>query len=163
GYPFRFFTDASLNLADDGELLALMQRAGFRKIFTGIESPLEETLRAAGKLQNTRRNLLEAIRRIQSFGIEVMAGFTLGFDHDPPDISERQIRFIRDSAVPLAIIPLLTALPDSELWRRLEREGRLFGDGGGLRTDGSLNFRTVMERETLVRGYQLVLQTIYRP
>lgn len=163
GHPFQFFTDASINLADDEELLRLMRRAGFRKIFTGIESPFEDSLKEAGKLQNTRRDLLESVRKIRSFGIEVMGGFTLGFDHDPQDIFQRQIDFIRDSAIPLAIIHLLTALPDTELWRRLEKEGRLLGEGGGRALDGSLNFATAMDREKLILGYHSVLRSIYRP
>jgi radical SAM superfamily enzyme YgiQ (UPF0313 family) len=162
-HPFQFFTDVSIDLADDDELLSHMRRAGFRKVFTGIESPFEDSLKEAGKRQNTRRDLLAAVRKIQGFGIEVMGGFTLGFDHDPQDIFQRQIEFIRDSAIPLAIIHLLTALPDTELWRRLESEGRLLGETGGERVDGSLNFRTTMDRETLIRGYHALLQTIYSP
>ncbi len=118
GFPFSFLTEASVNLADDEELLADMQRAGFRRVFLGIETPVEESLKEAQKSQN-RGDLLESVKRIQSYGMEVMAGFIVGFDNDPEDIFERQIRFIRDSAIPLAMVGLLTALPDTQLWRRL--------------------------------------------
>lgn len=163
GHPFQFFTDASMNLADDAELLRLMQRAGFRKVFIGIESPFEDSLKEAKKTQNTRRSLVDSVRRVQSYGIEVMAGLTVGFDHDPPDIFQRQIAFVRESAIPLAIVHLLTALPDTQLWRRLEKEGRLPGENVGSGSDAGLNFVTRMDRDTLVRGYRSILQTIYDP
>ena len=109
GHPFSFLTEASVNLADDEELLGEMQRAGFRRVFLGIETPVEESLKEAQKSQN-RGNLLESVKKIQSYGMEVMAGFIVGFDNDPEDIFERQIDFIRESAIPLAMVGLLTAL-----------------------------------------------------
>src|SRR6185295_7256955 len=126
GHPFSLLTEASINLAEDEELLSEMQRAGFRRVFLGIETPVEESLKEAQKTQN-RGNLLGSVKKIQSYGMEVMAGFIVGFDNDPEDIFERQINFIRDSAIPLAMVGLLTALPDTQLWRRLEKEGRLLG------------------------------------
>src|SRR6266700_6514019 len=104
-----------------------MRRAGFRRVFRGIETPVEESLKEALKTQNTRRSLLESVKKIQSYGMEVMGGFIVGFDNDPEDIFERQINFIRESAIPLAMVGLLNALPDTQLWRRLEREVRLLG------------------------------------
>src|SRR5205823_12041804 len=138
--PFSFITEASVNLAEDDALLELMRRADFRRVFLGIETPVEESLKEAQKGENTRRDLLESVRKIQSYGLEVMAGFIVGFDHDPDDIFKRQIEFIRESAIPLAMVGLLTALPDTQLWRRLEREGRLLAESTGNNTDGSLNF-----------------------
>jgi radical SAM superfamily enzyme YgiQ (UPF0313 family) len=163
-HPFSFVTEASINLADDDELLQFMRRAGFCRVFIGIETPVEESLKLARKGQNTRRDLLDSIRKIQSQGIEVMGGFIIGFDNDPEDIFEQQINFIRDSAIPLSIVSLLAAIPQTQLWRRLEREGRLLGfDHTGNNTDCSLNFVPKIDAARLVAGYKTVLHTIYNP
>ena len=163
GYPFSLLTEASVNLADDDDLLAAMKEAGFRRVFLGIETPVEESLKEAQKPQN-RGNLLNSVRKIQSHGMEVMAGFIVGFDHDPDDIFERQIEFIRESAIPLAMVGMLNALPDTQLWKRLEKEGRLLGDdASGNNTVATLNFIPKMDAETLVAGYQRIMRTIYRP
>jgi radical SAM superfamily enzyme YgiQ (UPF0313 family) len=163
GRPFNFVTEASVNLADDDTLLDLMRRAGFARVFLGIETPVVESLHEAQKGQNTRRDLLESVRRIQSYGMEVMAGFIVGFDSDPEDIFARQIEFIRESAIPLAMVGLLTALPGTQLWRRLDREGRLLAESTGDNTDGSLNFVPRMDAARLVEGYRAILQSIYSP
>jgi radical SAM superfamily enzyme YgiQ (UPF0313 family) len=162
-HPFRLFTEASVNLADDEELLSLMQRANFRKVFLGIETPVEESLKETQKSQNTRRSLIESVRRIQAHGMEVMAGFIVGFDSDPVDIFQRQIDFIRQSAIPMAMVGLLSALPETQLWRRLQQEGRLLHEGQGTNTEASLNFVTKMDRQTLIDGYKRILRTIYSP
>jgi radical SAM superfamily enzyme YgiQ (UPF0313 family) len=163
GRPFSFFTEASVNLAEDDELLQLMRQAGFYRVFLGIETPVEESLKEAQKSQNTRRDLLESVRKVQSYGMEVMAGFIVGFDNDPEDIFERQINFIRESAIPLAMVGLLTALPQTQLWRRLQREGRLLTESTGNNTDCSLNFIPHMEATRLIEGYKSLLHTIYSP
>jgi radical SAM superfamily enzyme YgiQ (UPF0313 family) len=162
GHPFSLLTEASINLADDDELLGEMQRCGFRRVFLGIETPVEESLKEAQKSQN-RGNLLESVKKIQSYGMEVMAGFIVGFDNDPEDIFERQIDFIRESAIPLAMVGLLTALPDTQLWRRLEKEGRLLGESSGNNTNCALNFVPKMDAARLVAGYQSIMRTIYKP
>ena len=163
GFPFSLLTEASANLADDDELLDNMRTAGFRRVFVGIETPDAESLKEAQKSQN-RGNLLEAVKRIQSYGMEVMAGFIVGFDNDPEDIFERQINFIRESAIPLAMVGLLNALPETQLWKRLEREGRLLGtDASGNNTVCTLNFKTVMDPARLIAGYQSIMRTIYSP
>jgi radical SAM superfamily enzyme YgiQ (UPF0313 family) len=163
GYPFSLLTEASLNLAEDEALLASMRDAGFHRVFIGIETPVEESLQEAQKPQN-RGDLLGSVKKIQSYGMEVMAGFIVGFDNDPMDIFERQIDFIRKSAIPLAMVGLLNALPDTQLWRRLEREGRLLGtDATGNNTVCSLNFKTIMDPALLIQGYQRIMQTIYSP
>jgi radical SAM superfamily enzyme YgiQ (UPF0313 family) len=162
-YPFSLFTEASVNLADDDDLLDMMRRANFRKVFLGIETPVEESLKEAQKGQNTKRSLLDSVHKIQSYGMEVMAGFIVGFDHDPADIFQRQIDFIRQSAIPMAMVGLLTALPETQLWRRLEKEGRLLMESTGNNTDGTLNFIPTMDRETLLEGYQTILRNIYSP
>ena len=163
GYPFELLTESSVNLADDEPLLANMREAGFNRVFLGIETPVEESLHEAQKSQN-RGNLVESVRTIQRHGIEVMAGFIVGFDNDPEDIFERQIDFIRRSAIPLAMVGLLNALPDTQLWKRLEREGRLLGeDATGNNTVCTFNFKTRMDPAFLVRGYQRIMRTIYGP
>jgi radical SAM superfamily enzyme YgiQ (UPF0313 family) len=162
GYPFELITESSVNLADDEPLLATMRDAGFHRVFLGIETPVEESLHEAQKSQN-RGNLLESVKTIQRYGIEVMAGFIVGFDNDPEDIFERQIDFIRRSAIPLAMVGLLNALPDTQLWKRLDREGRLLGEASGNNTVCTFNFKTRMDPAFLVRGYQRIMQTIYGP
>ena len=161
-YPFTLLTEASINLADDDQLLDGMRDAGFGRVFLGIETPVEASLKEAQKTQN-RGNLLESVQKIQSYGMEVMAGFIVGFDNDPEDIFERQIDFIRKSAIPLAMVGLLNALPDTQLWKRLEREGRLLGEASGNNTNCTLNFVTKMDPSRLIEGYQSIMQTIYSP
>jgi radical SAM superfamily enzyme YgiQ (UPF0313 family) len=163
GYPFSLLTEASVNLADDDELLVAMKDAGFRRVFLGIETPVEESLKEAQKSQN-RGNLLDSVRKIQSRGMEVMAGFIVGFDNDPEDIFERQIEFIRQSAIPMAMVGMLNALPDTQLWKRLEKEGRLLGaDATGNNTIATVNFIPKMDVEKLISGYQTIMRTIYKP
>jgi len=163
GRPFPFFTEASVNLADDDDLLELMRRAGFYRVFLGIETPVKESLKEAQKGQNMRSDLLQSVRKVQSYGMEVMAGFIIGFDNDPDDIFERQVNFIRESAIPLAMVGLLTALPQTQLWRRLQREGRLLQESTGNNTDCSLNFIPRMDPKRLIEDYKSVLRTIYSP
>src|SRR5581483_2508671 len=121
------------------------------------------SLQEARKSQNLRGNLLDAVRKIQSYGMEVMGGFIVGFDSDPDDIFERQIQFIRESAIPLAMVGLLSALPGTQLWRRLKREGRLLAESTGNNTDSSLNFIPKMDAARLVEGYQALMRTLYSP
>src|SRR3989442_5875084 len=122
-----------------------MRNAGFRRVLLGIETAFEESLKEAQKSQN-RGDLIKSVKKVQSYGMEVMAGFIVGFDNDPDDIFERQINFIRESAIPLAMVGLLTALSDTQLWRRLEKEGRLLGmDASGNNTVCTLNFVTKMD------------------
>ncbi len=162
-YPFSLFTEASLNLAEDPDLLRLMREAHFTKVFLGIETPVAESLKETQKFQNLRKDLLESVRLIQSYGIEVMAGFIVGFDNDPPDVFERQIQFIRDAAIPLSMVGLLTALPNTQLWRRLKTEGRLLKYTLGNNTLADLNFIPKMDTQELLAGYRKILETIYNP
>jgi radical SAM superfamily enzyme YgiQ (UPF0313 family) len=162
-FPFTFITEASVNLAEDDQLLQMMQDAGFSRVFLGIETPVEESLIESHKGQNTRRDLLESVQKIQSYGMEVMAGFIVGFDNDPKDIFERQIKFIRESGIPLAMVGLLNALPGTQLWRRLKKEGRLLWESRGDNTDCSLNFIPRMDAARLIEGYKHILSTIYSP
>jgi radical SAM superfamily enzyme YgiQ (UPF0313 family) len=141
----------------------MMKDASFDRVFLGIETPAEESLKEAQKMQNTRRSLLENVRRIQRYGMEVMAGFIVGFDNDPEDIFDRQVNFIQESAIPLAMVGLLQALPGTQLYRRLQKEGRIVADGDGNNFDLRLNFKPRMDAQRLVEGYRSILQRIYRP
>jgi radical SAM superfamily enzyme YgiQ (UPF0313 family) len=161
GKPFRFLTEASLNMADDPELLHMMKDAGFDAVFLGIETPDELSLIANHKLQNTQRDLLESIQQIQKYNIEVMAGFILGFDTDREDVFDRMVEFIQKSAIPVAMVGLLQAMPGTQLFRRLRSEGRILDSGGGNNTDCRLNFLPRMDATRLVEGYRSVLQRIY--
>ncbi len=161
--PFTFFTEASVNLADDADLLQMMKDAGFTRVFLGIETPVEASLKEAQKLQNTRRSLMESVRRVQSYGMEVMAGFIVGFDNDPEDVFDKQVEFIQESAIPLAMVGLLLALPGTQLYRRLMKEGRIVDEGRGDNMDLRLNFIPRMNAERLVEGYRSILRRIYHP
>ncbi|MFZ1614009.1 MAG: DUF4070 domain-containing protein, partial [Holophaga sp.] len=119
---------------------------------------------ATGKPQNLKSDMLEGVRRIQAHGMEVSAGFILGFDTDPEDIFERQVQFIQEAAIPTAMVGLLTALPNTQLARRLEREGRLIGESeGGNTHDLRINFQPRMNKERLLEGYKRVLAEVYSP
>jgi radical SAM superfamily enzyme YgiQ (UPF0313 family) len=128
GYEFRFGTEASLNMAQDRELLQLFRDANFTWVFIGIESPDAATLRNTAKTQNLHEDTLTAVRRIYSYGIDILAGFIIGFDNDTPATFDLQFRFIRDSGIQAAMIGLLTALPKTPLHERLRREGRLLAE-----------------------------------
>ncbi len=158
---FDFLTEASLNLADDPELMQLMKDAGFISVFLGIETPDVPGLIATNKLQNTRRSLLDSVATIQSYGMQVMGGFILGFDTDRDDIFDRMVEFIQKSGIPIAMVGLLQAMPGTQLFRRLGREGRIVDAGGGDNTGGKLNFLPHMDAAKLVEGYRSVLKRIY--
>ncbi|QEM68357.1 DUF4070 domain-containing protein [Geobacter sp. FeAm09] len=162
-YPFTFFTEASIDLADDPELMDLMVKTGFEEVFIGIETPSEECLNETGKVQNKNRDLLACVRKIQQAGLQVQGGFIVGFDSDQPSIFERQIRFIQESGIATAMVGMLTALRGTRLHRRLFKEGRLLGDTSGNNTAVALNFIPRMKMETLVAGYRNILTSIYAP
>jgi radical SAM superfamily enzyme YgiQ (UPF0313 family) len=162
-YPFSLYTEASVNLAQDEDLMKLMTSAGFDSVFLGLETPAEECLAECGKHQNRSVDLLEAVKTIQRHGMEVMGGFIIGFDNDPPNIFERQIKFIQNSGVVKAMIGLLNAIPGTRLYQRLKDEGRLLQDCTGDNCDGSLNFIPKMDSQTLRDGYQAVLNYVYSP
>src|SRR5271166_496166 len=124
-YPFEFSTEASINIADDSELLQAMKDANFFAIFVGIESPDPETLVQMKKKQNTRRNIAECIHKIYSYGMFVTAGFIVGFDTEKASMGQAMIDFIEEASIPVCMIGLLYALPGTQLTRRLAKEGRL--------------------------------------
>jgi radical SAM superfamily enzyme YgiQ (UPF0313 family) len=125
GYPFQFYTEASVNLAEYPDLLDAMRQAGFYAVFLGIETPELIGLKSAQKSQNTRRPPLESVRIIQDYGLEIWSGFILGFDTDTPETGARMADFIEASAVTMAMVNLLNAPEGTQLWRRLRTEGRL--------------------------------------
>jgi radical SAM superfamily enzyme YgiQ (UPF0313 family) len=161
--PFTFFTEASINLADDEELMRLMSEAGFDMVFVGIESPNEESLVECNKLPNKNRDLLTSVKRIQHYGLQVQGGFIVGFDSDPLSIFKSQIDFIQKSGIVTAMVGVLMAPPETRLYKRLKKENRLLVGGTGDNTDGSTNFIPKMGYETLARGYKQVVDTIYAP
>jgi radical SAM superfamily enzyme YgiQ (UPF0313 family) len=163
GFPFTFATEASMNLADDEELMNLMARAGFDQVFLGLETPSPEALSECGKVQNTKRNLVDSISRIQQHGFHTHGGFIVGFDSDSPDIFDRQIKFIQESGVVVAMVGLLQALPKTRLHERLSQEGRILDASSGNNTDGSTNFVTKMDSAMLANGYKKIIATIYSP
>jgi radical SAM superfamily enzyme YgiQ (UPF0313 family) len=161
-YVFRFFTEASINIASDTDLLNGMRNAAFNEVFIGIETPSRKALKEAGKNQNLKTDILEAVKTVQGYGIEVMAGFILGFDSDSDDIFERQIEFIQQSGIPQAMVGLLTALPGTDLYDRMKKERRLITESSGNNTHNMMaNFQTKIGNEKLKNGYQHVLGTIY--
>jgi radical SAM superfamily enzyme YgiQ (UPF0313 family) len=162
-HPFYFYTEASIDLADDPRLMELMVRAGFEEVFIGIETPYEESNAESGKVQNRNRDLLASVKCIQRAGLQVHGGFIVGFDSDPPSIFDRQILFIQESGIVTAMVGMLSAIRGTRLHQRLDREGRLLGDDTGNNMDSDLNFIPRMEVKALIGGYRTILDTIYSP
>jgi radical SAM superfamily enzyme YgiQ (UPF0313 family) len=162
-YPFEFGTEASLNLAQDREMMELFRDAGFAWVFLGIETPDVESLKAAGKTQNTKMDLLEAVRTIYSYGIDVYAGFIVGFDNDTAAAFDRQYRFIVDAGIQVAMVGLLTAMPRTPLYERLEREGRLrFDIMPGDNTRAQTNVLPAsMSYDTMIAGYKALYRRLF--
>ncbi len=162
GRPFQFFTEASINLARDEELMAAMSQAGFNEVFIGIETPEPASLREIGKTHNLKNDLGLSVARIQSHGIEVMAGFIIGFDSDSESVFESQIDFIMQNAIVKAMVGMLIALPGTILYRRLAEQNRILGDASGNNTHlVKTNFRTRLPLPVLKAGYLKVLDRLY--
>ncbi len=168
-FPFEFSTEASMNLADDEDLLDLMRQCGFFAVFVGIESPDEETLVATKKKQNTRRSLTESVQRIYDAGMYITAGFILGFDSETKSVGKPMADFIEDAAIPVSMVGLLYALPNTQLTRRLTAEGRLYqghevqGHDEGDHCRRGLNYETLRPRRDVLADYRQVLERIYDP
>ena len=162
GYPFDLTTEASIDLARDDDLIAAMVAAGFSQVFIGIETPSTEALKAIGKTQNLKTDLLAAVEKINNAGLEVMAGFIVGFDQDSAETIEAQRAFIEASPIPIAMTGLLMALPDTQLCKRLAKEGRLRNTGSGDQFTRP-NFRPVMDEVALLEGYAGLLRHVYSP
>ncbi len=162
-YPFAINTEASINLADDEELMRLMVDAGFDVVFVGIETPNDESLVECTKYQNQNRDLIASVNKLQQFGLEVQGGFIVGFDSDPDSIFQNQIDFIQRSGIVTAMVGLLNAPMGTRLYQRLHEEGRLLNSFTGNNTDFSLNFIPKMNYDRLISGYRHILNTIYSP
>lgn len=163
GARMTFLTEASVDMAAQPDLLDLMVRAGFKKVFLGLETPSLASLRECRKLQNLRCDLAGSVRAIQAAGLEVMGGFIVGFDSDERDIFQRQYDFIQSAGVVTAMVGLLQALPRSRLYRRLAREGRLLGASRGDNTSTEMNFEPRLDREFLQENYRRLMQRLYEP
>jgi len=163
GYPFAFFTEASIDLASRPALLDAMVKANFCRVFIGIESPSRESLKEIKKFQNLRRDPLDSIRLIQQHGLWVMGGFIVGFDSDPPDIFDQQIDFVERAAIPWAMTGVLQAPPTTALYERMKREGRLLQDNPEPSNFDPPNFRTVLPLPELLDGAKRMLLTLYDP
>ncbi|MCB0746181.1 MAG: B12-binding domain-containing radical SAM protein [Ignavibacteriales bacterium] len=161
--PFYFNTEASINLADDENLMQLMVMAGFEAAFIGIESPNEASLIECNKNQNANRDLIMSVKKIQEAGMEVQGGFIVGFDNDEPKIFEELTNFIQQSGIVTAMVGLLNAPRGTKLQQRLVEEGRMLNDFTGNNTDFSINFIPRMQAEELIDGYKKILTTIYSP
>jgi radical SAM superfamily enzyme YgiQ (UPF0313 family) len=160
-YPIDFNTEVSLNVCRDDELLQLLRNANFTTLFVGIESPRRESLLESRKTQNTREDLVESVRKIQSYGIQVQAGMIVGFDNDDPSIFEEQLCFIQSARIPVSMTGMLQALPQTPLHDRVSREGRLLLESGGDQFVLSNILPKQMTRLELYRGYRWLLEQLY--
>lgn len=170
GYPFDFSTEASLNIADDAELMAMLSRAGFLGVFIGIESPDDAVLTATKKKQNTKRNIAESVHKVYASGLAVLAGFIVGFDEEKGPVGDAIADLIDEAAIPIAMVGLLYALPETELTRRLAREGRLhpmptleeaLANGGADQCTQGLNFETIRPRDEILEDFRKVVARTY--
>jgi radical SAM superfamily enzyme YgiQ (UPF0313 family) len=161
GMPFS--TEASINLADDPELVRLMTQAGFDTVFIGIETPNEDSLTECSKNQNKGRDLVESVKRLQRAGLQVQGGFIVGFDNDPPSIFQQQVDFIQKSGIVTAMVGLLQAPLGTRLYERMQRDGRLVNEFSGDNLDGSTNIIPKMGLEALRESYRNLLGQIYAP
>lgn len=165
-YPFTFITEASVNLAEDEELLHLMQQAGFFAVFLGIETPDQDSLQVSRKVQNTRNPLVEACHKINQAGLLIYAGFILGFDGEKSGAGDRIQAFVEQTAIPQPMLGILQALPNTALWNRLKAEKRLL-DGVGIMDVGDqntlMNFIPTRPLDEIAREYVTGFWTLYEP
>ena len=162
GFPFQFYSEASINLAASDDLVEAMVRAGFDSVFVGIETPSTEALRETHKAQNLAVNLHDAVEKLARGGLDVSAGFIVGFDSDDAAAIERQREWIASSCIPQAMVGILGALPGTQLERRLIREDRMLERSSG-ETFGRANFRTKMDELELLDSYRRLLAAVYAP
>lgn len=161
GLPF--YTEASINLADDSSLMHMLHQAGFDTVFIGLETPSEEGLAECNKVQNRGRDLVSCIKTIQQHGLQVQGGFIVGFDTDTASIFQRQIDFIQKSGVVMAMVGILQAPPGTALYARMKSEGRLLGESSGNNVDSATNIIPRMDIEHLVEGYRQLFKNLYTP
>jgi len=163
-WPFEFYTEASLNIAEDSALMKAMERAGFWSVFIGIESPSTESLVETKKNQNVKgdMDIADRVHEVQRHGLDVWGGFIVGFDHDTTEIFDQQIAFIERAAIPEAMVGILHAIPGTPLTERLRQEGRL-RPMDSIDQFGRTNVQTILPEPVLLKGYRRILQTIYEP
>jgi radical SAM superfamily enzyme YgiQ (UPF0313 family) len=162
GYPLRFVTEASLDLADDAELMALMAEAHIVAVFVGIEGPNEDSLREARKLQNVRAGgMVEKVHRIQNAGMEVWAGMIVGFDNDDENEFEAQRKFLASARINTAMVGMLAAISRTPLYTRLACAGRL--DLSENPAYGTNVIPLKMSRQALTEGYVRLMSSLYEP
>ena len=168
-YPFEFSTEASINLADDSELLAMMKKANFFAVFVGIESPDPDTLIAMKKKQNTRRDIVASVHKIYAAGMFVTAGFIVGFDSERVSIASAMVEFIEACAIPVCMVGLLYALPNTQLTRRLAKEGRLHAghdvaeNKAGDQCSFGINFDPMRPMRDILADYKGILERVFDP
>lgn len=162
-YPFHLSTEASVDLAQDDELMELMVECNFNAVFLGIETPDEASLSLTNKHQNTRNSLSDAVDAITRKGLRVMAGFIIGFDNETSGAGDRIVRFAEQTAIPIAIFSMLQALPDTALWHRLKKEGRLVEDNANLNQSTLMNFVPTRPLEEVTREYIDGFWRLYDP
>jgi radical SAM superfamily enzyme YgiQ (UPF0313 family) len=163
GYPFTVNTKASVDLAQDQELMDMMVACNFGSVFLGIETPDEASLQVTKKFQNTRSPLGESVYKITSSGLRIMAGFIIGFDGEKPGAGERIVQFVQEQGIPVAFYSMLQALPDTALWHRLKREGRLLGESGNINQTTLINFIPTRPIEEIVQEYIETFWQLYDP
>jgi radical SAM superfamily enzyme YgiQ (UPF0313 family) len=165
-YPFSFATEASVDLASDEEMMQMMAESRFDSVFLGIETPDEASLETARKLQNTRSSLEESVDKITSYGIRVMAGFIIGFDGEKTGAGQRIVEFVTRTGIPAAMMGMLQALPNTGLWHRLEKEGRLIQDKAaakGVNQTNLLNFVPTRPIRDIANEYVDAFCALYEP
>ena len=162
-YPFKLITEASLNLAEDSELIELMVKAGFMLVFMGIETPDTDSLMGINKVQNTRQSLIESCHKITRMGLQIMSGFIIGFDNEKPGAGQRIKDFIMEASIPQGQFSLLQALKNTALWNRLQREGRLVDGMGTVHQGAMMNFEPTRPVEEITEEYIDAFWEIYDP
>ncbi|UCF63434.1 MAG: DUF4070 domain-containing protein, partial [bacterium] len=170
-YPYYFSTEASVNLANADNLLQMMKDVDFRYVFIGIESPDNEILKSTQKTLNVNKNIVESVKKINSYGMIVNAGFIIGFDNESDDTADNMIKFIQESGICMAMLGRLYALPNTQLTKRLREEGRLLEEGSKIRdidTDvdqmtSGLNFKTTRAKLDILKDYVRIIEYIYNP
>jgi radical SAM superfamily enzyme YgiQ (UPF0313 family) len=162
-YPFKLITEASLNLAEDSELIELMVKAGFVLVFMGIETPDTDSLMGINKVQNTRQSLIESCHKITRMGLQIMSGFIIGFDNEKPGAGQRIKDFIMEASIPQGQFSLLQALQNTALWNRLQREGRLVDGMGTFHQGAMMNFEPTRPVEEITEEYIDAFWEIYDP
>ncbi|MFC1900454.1 B12-binding domain-containing radical SAM protein [Chloroflexota bacterium] len=162
-FCFWYNTQASINIADDEELMNQMFEVGFCQVFVGIESVDEDCLVECGKTINQGRNLISSVKTLQNHGLEVQCGLIVGFDSDPPSIFQNLVDFIQNSGIVTSMVSLLAVQRGTRLYERMKAENRLLKEWTGDNTDGSVNFIPKMDMATLMNGYKYIINTLYSP